>query len=265
MNRQFTDQRWPLVVAVTLCAAALALGAGLVLRGSRNAFPSLPSPPHARRDLSVARHIGPLLRELKANFAVLRRPATASEHALLPTFTARTNNQPEVPEYVRRAGVVEGIPVYFVVYPIFRHGASGPVVAYQMNVIANAGFAWGPGDYLIFPTVIGTSAQGGLWQPRAYLSVVPDGVRRVRWHFTCKQAPSGTGCEVSSATASAPVHGNLAVLPITTYGTAAITTYGTAVPTVSEVTWYHSDGSRTVFRNQNSAVPFAGAPARRVG
>lgn len=68
-------------------------------------------------------------------------------------------------------------------------GASGPVVAYQMNVMAGNGYAWGPGNYWIFPTPIAAASPGGIVQPRAYLSVVPDGVRRVRWHFTCSQAP----------------------------------------------------------------------------
>lgn len=176
---------------------------------------------------------------------------------MLPTFTAPTNNQPEVPEYVRQAGVVDGIHVYFVIYPIFGHGASGPVVGYQMNVIADGGFAWGPGDYLIFPAVASSTGQTGLVQSQAYIGVVPDGVRSVSWHFTCSQDPAGSGCRLPvQKVVTVPVRGNLAALPITTYGT--------AVPTVNEVTWYRTDGSRTTFKNQNSAVPFPGAPAWRV-
>jgi len=200
----------------------------------------------------MAWHIGPSLRELRANFAVLRRPATAREHALLPTYTAATNDQPDVPEYVREAGVADGIPVYFVVYPVFRHGASGAVVAYQMNVIADAGSSYIPSNYLIFPEVI-SSASTGLAQPQAYLSVVPDSVRSVRWHFTCGQHSTGGGCEIATPSVSVPVHDNLAVLPITTSN----------YPTVNHVTWYRTDGSTTTFKNQNAAVPFPGAPAWR--
>jgi hypothetical protein len=241
-------------VAVTLCAGALAFSAGLILRGNHNQFPSLPSPPHARRDLSIARHIGPSLRELEANFAVLRRPATAREHALLSTFTAATNDQPEVPEYVREAGLADGIPVYFVVYPIFRHGASGAVVGYEMAVSgAGAGSSYVPGNYLIFPNVF-----GGFGHPQAYVSVVPDGVRSVRWHFTCSQHPAGSGCQLPyPKVVSVPVRDNLAVLPTTTGGD------GAAYPTVNEVTWYRADGSATLFTNQNKAVPFPGAPQWR--
>lgn len=201
----------------------------------------------------MAWHIGPSLKELQANFAALRRPATASEHAMLATFTAATNDQPEVPEYVRQAGVVDGVRVYFVVDPIFRHGSFGPVVGYQMMVSANdTGLNYVPGNYLIFPAVITRSNQFGLVVPQAYLSVVPDGVRSVRWHFTCSQDPAGSGCEVPNKTVSVRVRDNLAVLPITTTGD---------YPTVNAATWYRRNGSSTTFTNQNRAVPFAGAPA----
>jgi hypothetical protein len=176
---------------------------------------------------------------------------------MLPTFTAPTNNQPEVPEYVRQAGVINGIHVYFVVYPIFRHGASGPVVAYQMNVSADGGYAWGPGNYLIFPTVIANTSQTGEAQPQAYISVVPDGVRSVRWHFTCKQAPAAIPCELpAQRVVTVPVHGNLATLPITSYSS--------ALPTVNRVTWFRTDGSQSTFIDPTSAIPFLGAPPRRV-
>lgn len=256
--RQHLWFRWPALAVVTLCAAAMAVGAGVVLRGSgEGSLPSLPSPPLARRDLSVAWHIGPTLRELQANFAALRRPATAREHALLPTFTAPTDGLPEVPEYVRQVGVADGIPVDFVVYPIFRHETSGPVVAYQMNVIAGSGFSYVPGAYLIFPSAVGASEPSGPWQPQAYVSVVPDGVRSVRWHFTCAQAPAGGDCELpATRVVSVPVHDNLAVLPITVTSS--------VLPTVNRVTWYREDGSTSLFTNQNSAIPFQGAPARPV-
>lgn len=252
VSQQLSFRRGPAVVAVTLCAGALALGAGLALRGSNNSLPSLPSPPHASQDLSAVRHIGPTLRELQANFAALRRPATAREHALLPTYTAPTNDRPEVPEYVREAGVADGIPVYFVVYPIFGHGASGPVVGYEMSVMANSGFPYTPSNYLIFPAVLSGTAATGLAQPQAYLSVVPDGVRSVRWHFTCHSDLAGRPCELFAHSATVPVHHNLAVLPITT---------GSGYPVVNRVTWYRTDGSTATFTNQNKAVPFPGAPA----
>jgi hypothetical protein len=151
---------------------------------------------------------------------------------MLATFTARTNDQPEVPEYVRQAGVVDGVRVYFVVFPIFRHGPFGAVVGYQMMVSANdTGMDYVPGNYL---------------------SVVPDGVRRVRWHFTCSHDPAGSGCQVPDTTVSVPVRDNLAVLPITN---------AVGYPTVNAATWYRRDGSHTTFINQNRAVPFQGAPA----
>ncbi len=175
---------------------------------------------------------------------------------MLATYTAATNDQPEVPEYVRQAGVANGIPVYFVVYPIFRHGASGPVVGYKMSVIADGGYSYGPADYLIFPAVVSDNGQNGLAQPVDYLSVVPDGVRRVRWHFICRQARADSGCGLPATTVSVPVHDNLAVLPITNAGDP---------PTVNRVTWYRAGGSGATFNDQNAAVPFPGAPAWPTG
>lgn len=171
---------------------------------------------------------------------------------MLATFTAATNDQPEVPEYVRQSGVVDGVPVYFVVDPIFRHGSYGPVVGYQMMVSANdAGSNYIPGNYLIFPSVF-----GAVGQPQSYLSVVPDGVRTVRWHFTCSPYPASSGCQLpAEKVVSVPVRDNLAVLP-TTNGDNP-----TAYPNVNRVTWYRSNGSHTTFTNQNKAVPFPGAPA----
>jgi hypothetical protein len=172
---------------------------------------------------------------------------------MLATFTARTNDQSEVPEYVRQARVADGVRVYLVVDPIFRHESYGAVVGYQMMVSANdAGFNYIPGNYLIFPSV-----SGGFGQPQSYLSVVPDGVRIVRWHFTCSPYTASSGCQLpAEKVVSVPVRDNLAVLPTTNGGN------GTAYPNVNRVTWYRSNGSHTTFTNQNKAVPFPGAPAR---
>jgi hypothetical protein len=236
---------------VTLSVGAALLIALLALSLHDHARQPAGSPKQPQRDLSVERHIGPTLRELMANFALLRRSPTAAERAAVRTFTVSTARQPEVPEYVRLAGVVDGIRVYFVVYPVFRHGASGPVVAHQMSVIASAGNTYAPGNYLIFPTVI-----GGFGKPTAYLSVVPDGVRDVRWRFACPTGPSGGGCHLPpERLAHVTVHDNLAVLPLPALRP------GTHYASPAVVTWYRIDGSRTVFTNQDEAVPFPSAPA----
>ncbi len=233
--------------------AALSVGIAIVIAVLAFSLRHHPSPPggsghHAQQDLSVQRHVGPTLRELMANFAVLRRPPTAADHAAVAKFTVATNRRPEVPEYVRLAGIADGIHVYFVVYPIFRNGSSGPVVAHQMHVMASGGNGYEPGNYLIFPSVI-----GGFGQPTAYLSVVPDGVRAVRWHFAC---PDGlSGCRLPpERVAVVSVHDNLAVLSLPAIKA------GTSYAEASRVTWYRTHGSSTVFTNPDSAVPFNGAP-----
>jgi hypothetical protein len=216
---------------------------------------------HVQPDLSVQWHIGPTLRQLRANFAVLRRPATASEQAAVAMFTAPTSAQPEVPVSVRLVGRVDGTRVYLIVNPIFRHGARGAVVAYKMTLAggtggAVAGFPYGPTNYLIFPVT-----GGGVNDPAAYISVVPDGVRSVRWQFACISGSRvrSTGCQLpSQSPVDVPVHDNLAVLQ-TDY---PLTENGQSYAGVTRVTWYGADGLSKVFTNQNPAVPFPGAPAR---
>jgi hypothetical protein len=245
-----------------LCIAAAALVGAVLLAHQRQAGPRAVAARHVQPDLSVQWHIGPTLRQLRANFAVLRRPATASEHAAVAMFTAATSVQPEVPEYVRLAGRVEGTPVYLVIYPIFRHGARGAVVAHEMTVAGGNGGGLGgmpyiPSNYLIFPATDATPNT-----PTAYVGVVPDGVRRVRWQFACISGSHArpTGCQLPSPrVVDVPVHHNLAVLQ-TTY---QLTGNGRPYAGVTRVTWYGADGLSKVFTNQNAAVPFPGAPARR--
>ena len=236
-----------LVVAFSLGVAALiAVIALSLLHSSRRTS----GPAHrSRPDLSVQKHVGPTLADLRANLAVLRQKGTAADRAAISRYVVGTNGRDEVPEFVRRAGIAAGVPVYFVVYPIFEHGSSGPVVAHQMAVMASGGNPYSPGNYLIFPVTV-----GGFGHPAAYLGVVPDGVRSVRWQFTCLSGPAG--CRLPpQRVATVPVRNNLAVLPTPSLPT------GSNYAVVSRVTWYRTDGSRTTFTNANRAVPFRGAPA----
>jgi hypothetical protein len=246
--------------AVTLSVVAAALIV-VALTLARQTSPRLIAASHRQPDLSVQWHIGPTLRELRANFAVLRRPATAAEHAAVQMFMAPTNGQTQVPESVRLLGRVEGQPVYLVVYPIFRHGIWGPVVAHQMAVTGGNGgglssMSYIPGNYLIFPATDATPNG-----PTAYVGVVPDGVRRVRWQFACISATRArpTSCQLPSPrVADVPVHDNLAVLQTDQL----LNGNGESYAGVTRVTWYGADGLSKVFTNANAAVPFPGAPAR---
>jgi hypothetical protein len=248
-------------VSICIVAAALIVAAVMALRQPTTAHVAGAS--DAQPDLSAQWHIGPTLRELRANFAVLRRPATAGEHAAVAMFTGATSRKPEVPEEVRSLGRVEGHPVYLVVYPVFRHGAWGRVVAHELTVAGGnggglGGMAYIPGNYLIFPATDATPTS-----PTAYVGLVPDGVRRVRWQFACLSGThvSTSGCQLPSPrVADLPVHDNLAVLQ-TAY-TTNWTGGSHAFAGVTKVTWYGADGLTKTFTNQNAAVPFPGAPAR---
>ena len=196
---------------------------------------------------------GPSLSALVAHFVVLRRPATAADRAARARFAVGVGSggQTEYPVFVRLAGDANGIPVYFAVYAQHRHGASGPVVGYSMT-IAEQGLNYTASNYLIFPSVVSAGADR---RRSEYLSVVPDGVRAVRWHLACPGNARGCVLPGAQHTVSVPVRDNLAVLPVRTANPG--TYYAGAVG----VTWDRDDGTRTTFTNANAAVPFAGAPA----
>jgi len=244
-----------------MLGVACVLGVNLALSLRAGPSSQLITTSHREPDLSVKWHIGPTLRELLANFAVLRRPATARERAAVAMFTAATSVQPEIPEYVRYVGRVEGQPVYLVIYPVFRHGARGAVVAHMMTVAGGGngglgGYNYRAGNYAIFPE---TDAAPN--KPTAYVGVVPDGVRRVRWQFACINGAhtSLRGCQLPSPRiVNLAVHNNLAVLRTRE-------PYGYSVnvnpyPGVTRVTWYGPAGMSKVFTNANTAVPIPGAP-----
>ena len=247
-------------VLAWVVVAALVVAVVLQPQGSTNFIAAS----HRQPDLSVKWHIGPTLRQLRANFAPMRRPPTAAERAAVKMFTAATSAQPEVPEYVRILGRVEGVRVYLVVYPVFRHGARGPVVAHMMVVAGGNGGGLGginyfPSNYLIFPATDATPTT-----PTAFVGVVPDGVRSVRWQFACLHDThaSLTGCPLPyPRVADVPVHHNLAVLA--TDQNDWTSGNGHSYTGVTRVTWYGPAGMSKVFTNANSAVPFPGAPAWR--
>lgn len=242
----------PALVGVAVCLAVVVIVAITGPRSGR--VPSGDGPESSLRsqprwNASDAQH--PSLSALMAHFAMLRRAPTAADRAAVPrfTFAVGTPGRNEAPTLVRLAGAPNGIPVYFVIFANHRHGATGPVLSYSMNIISGSGNPYAASSYLIFPTVETSGKRS------EYLSVVPDGVRSVRWRFAC---PSGaTGCMLPGGrrTVSVPVRGNLAALGVARPNPGAF--YADAL----SVTWYRDDGTHTTYTNRNTAVPFAGAPA----
>jgi hypothetical protein len=237
--------RWGDVLAATCVVIALVIaGVALTLphhptsgasagRGLANSAPTANPSTH------------PWLYALQEHLAVLRGPApepTAAERNLMQTYQT---------SYVRLAGTVAGTRIYFVVIPIRKHGV---IASYAMNVISSDGSSYVRGNYDIFPAAI----QDRTGRAKALFSIVPDGVTAVRWHFVCPHGHSGVDCRATPAhTYNVPVHGNLAAL---SRSTVAFAMPGVYYPTPTRVTWYFSDGKRSVFTSQNSAVPFPGAP-----
>ena len=252
------------VAGVTMCIVAAALIVGAVVALRRSPSPQAATVSQVQPDLSAQWKVGPTLNDLRANFAVLRRPATAAEHAAIATFRygIGLHAPPRLvsPEEVRLLGRVNGARVYLIVNPLFRHRTYGAVVAHMMSLsIGNTGFAWGPENYLIFPTMVDTSGGvGPTTGPASYVSVVPDGVRRVKWRFACPSTSGGEACRLpQQRLVVLPVRHNLAVLQTNTAES------WSPEGNVASVTWYGADGLTKVFTNFKTAVPFPGAPARR--
>lgn len=244
-----------------LIVAAVLIGA-LVVALQRQTSPRGIAASQRQPDLSVQWHVGPTLRELRSNFAVLRRPATAAEHAAVAAFGLVDGPRRRLvsPEYVRWLGRVDGAPAYLIVDPVFSHEGSGALVAHMMSLsIGDTRYEWGPENYLIFPTMVAQSgALGPSSGPSTYVSVVPDGVRRVKWRFACPPRSEGVSCRLpAQRVVVLPVHDNLVALPMDA------PTSWSPDGNVATVTWYGADGLRKVFTNPDTARPFPGAPAHR--
>jgi hypothetical protein len=202
---------------------------------------------------------GPSLSALMAHFAVLRRPPTAADRAARRenAFGVGTAGKTEYPTFARHAGDANGIPIDFVVDADHRHGATGPVVSYSMSIGAGEeGLNYIEGNYTIFPTVVSTASGP---QSSEYLSAVPDGVRTVTWRFACPTSARGCVLPAGRHTVSVPVRHNLAVYAVPRLNP------GTFDADAVSVTWDRDDGTSTTFTDQNTAVPFAGAPAQPAG
>jgi hypothetical protein len=252
------------IAGVTLCIVVAALIVGTVVALRRSPSPHAVTASHVQPDLSAQWRVGPTLSDLRANFAVLRRPATAADQSAVATFRYAIGVGRQMrmvsPEEVRPLGRVDGARAYLLVDPLFRHRTTGPVVAHMMSLaIGGTGFAWGPENYLIFPTMVAQSGElGPSSGPSTYVSVVPDGVQRVKWRFACPSGVSGAKCQLpAQRVVVLPVHNNLVSLQMNT------PTSWSPSGNVATVTWYGADGLTKRFTNAQTSVPFPGAPAHR--
>lgn len=239
----------PALAAVAVCLVVVIVA----VTGPRSAHPHAGVTGSSRPGWNATDGQHPSLRALMAHFAVLRRPPSAADRAAARRFAfgIGTKGRTEYPTFVRLAGEANGIPVYFVVYAEHQHAATGPVTGYSLQIMSGDGNNYAAGNYLIFPTAE-ISDSGAR---RAFISVVPDGVRTVRWRFACRSTAAGCVLPAGQRSLSAPVRNNIAVVALRTLDP------GTSYPGAVSVTWYRDDGTRTTFTSQNSAVPFAGAPA----
>jgi hypothetical protein len=206
-------------------------------------------------DLSAKLGYGPTLRQLLAHFAVLRRSPTAVDRAWAKLQPGEPSSEVAPRGYARQLATVGRTRIGFYLDGV-RTRPGGPLVAYQLVVAdwtpvggSSAPYTFAAGQYDIVPPT------GDLAPWSA--TIVPDGVSRVRWTFTCRRTPaclpSGRGVIVGR------VHDNVAIMwsaPSSSDRYHVPSGYDLPVP---EVTWFR-DGDAKPMAMAPSSVPWPGAP-----
>jgi hypothetical protein len=204
-------------VLVTLAVAAVAV----VLLGHARTAPQAPAGrrpvPRVTAVSPAPASVVPTLAQLLANFAVLRRPQTAADRAW--GQRAQAVNVRRLTRLTRLAKQLDSGDRVFLTVDRFRKGPAGQRAgSYSLSVWivspdGNAsGTSFGPQvNYNVIPL----PARAGGARPEAYgfnswAGLVPDGVSRVSWRFTCRANPLTQCSGQSPFTATVPVVDNVA-------------------------------------------------------
>jgi len=239
-----------------LSAAALALAAAIpvvvavmaVMLLGRDRSTDRPPPSNVVRP-STSAHPVPTLAQLKANFAVLRRPQTAADRSarLVCHRPCTERALPGLTRLARR--LPDGSDVFF---SVWRLGvaelgqAAGSYLLY-VGVVGDQGaavltpdslqetpFLAGPaGSYLVMPITENATVRAPMW-----IGIVPDGITSVRWTFACPRGAGGDRCRregsLKPVSAEASVTDNVAAAQLAGTGSSI------RVPTHAD--WYSGDG-----------------------
>ncbi len=232
-----------LSVAVTIAVAVLALA----LLGRHHPTTT----PAARGPSGLARlERNPEIKQLLDHFAILRRPQTAADRS----WAAGQRSNPKaggqvIPSLTRLATTIDGKRIFLTVdrdsRPA-RPGSRSAQYAYVLTValvagrnnVSEAPYDPNVGDYTIMPVPLGLRF-GSLSGPSVAVSIVPDGITKVRWVFRCSPARAAPCGGRRTEIVNPPLHGNIA---------AAVRSDVSAPPTV---TWYGSSGKAVVVYRQH--------------
>jgi hypothetical protein len=234
-----------LSVTVAIAIAVLALA----LLAHHRATPT----PAAQGPLSLTQaERSPKVKQLLDHFAVLRRPQTATDRSWAAGQRSNPRSlQQVIPSLTRLATTIDGKRIFLTIdrdSRLARPGSRSAQHAYVLTValvarnnnISEAPYNPNVGDYTIIPAPLQLlSGPSGLSGPSVSVSVIPDGIAKVRWVFRCspaRVAPCG-GRRIEIV--NPPLHGNVA---------AAVTSGLSPVPAV---TWYDSSGKAVLVYRQH--------------
>lgn len=224
-------------VVVALAIAGLAV----VLIGHHRASPN--RPPATSTPSSVSSRQPPTLKQLLARFRVLRRPQVSADR----WHQARTASFVRPISQLTRLAtpLSNGDRVFLTVDRFLRAEGDHPPGSYLMIVwlvdgrgraIVSAPYS-SLDDYTTIPSALPVIGRSLSNRPVYWIGVVPDGVARVRWTFTCTSSSGDCGSFRGPVTVSVPPISNVVEAQPPTAS-------GCHEPycRVTKATWYASNG-----------------------
>ncbi|MGH3745672.1 MAG: hypothetical protein ACRDTP_12500, partial [Mycobacteriales bacterium] len=216
----------PIGLAVAVAVAVVVVVGAVALLGHRPNATTGPGHPSGPPPSTASAY--PTLRQLKDNFAILRRPQTAADRSWRPNYG---DNPPQtLPGLARLARrLADGDRVFLTV----QHDP--PTAGYELFAWMvyrdgdTNGYGFGPPSYGLLPLPTSVGVDTTRWT-----SIVPDAVNQVIWTFGCPRATASCRRLVRS------------VRPAKNIATAAIPgTSSCTAGTCREViaaSWYATDG-----------------------
>jgi hypothetical protein len=232
-------------IVVPIMVVVLALG---LLGHRQTTAPPTPPPPATSRPTTSQRAI-PTVRQLLANFAVLRRPQNAIDRSWHPPSAANTRPLPRFTRFARELPNRDRAYLSISRYtnmgghhiPLAGTDSLNLAIISANGVYVSFSFARSV-NYSVIPISPLTPGKTAKRAP-TWASIIPDGVARVRWRFGC---PRASHCaHEHPVTITVPVVANVAAatVPSTSEGCAP----NRRCRTPTAITWY-ADNGRVVAR-----------------
>jgi hypothetical protein len=193
----------------------------------------------------------PEVEQLLDHFAILRRPQTVADRSWPAGQRPTVATQQVIPTFTRLATTIDGQRIFLFVDGPDRRTPPGrsPDHRYTMFVAlieahnyfaADAPYSANLGDYTIIPVPFGSlPGSGGRSGQSVSISIVPDGIAKVRWAYRCSPSRVSACNGRRTETIYPPLQGNIAIAKTPRLGP------------VPAVTWYSSGGKAVVIYRQH--------------